>query len=89
LALEIRRSAGSPRRRLEIPQHPRQHLPVRRDARSHGGANLKERHRVVHDRLIAQWSEWNATMMSPDPQSFTLGFTGAELADHYGVKAGA
>jgi arylsulfatase A-like enzyme len=52
-------------------------------------ANLKERHRDVYDRLVAQWTEWNATMLPLDPQSFTLGFTGAELADHYGVKAGA
>jgi arylsulfatase A-like enzyme len=51
-------------------------------------ANLKER-RDVYDRLVAQWHEWNATMLPLDPQSFTLGFTGAELADHYGVKASA
>jgi len=51
-------------------------------------ANLKERHREVYDRLVAQWNEWNATMLPLDPQSFTLGFTGAELADHFGVKAG-
>ena len=50
-------------------------------------ANLKERHRDVYDRLVAQWNEWNATMLPLDPQSFTLGFTGAELADHFGVKA--
>ena len=52
-------------------------------------ANLKARHRAVYDRLVAQWHEWNATMLPLDPQSFTLGFTGAELADHFGVKAGA
>jgi len=28
-------------------------------------------------------------MMPPDPQSFTLGFTGEQLADHYAVKTGA
>jgi hypothetical protein len=26
-------------------------------------------------------------MMPPDPQSFTLGFTGAGLADHFDIKA--
>jgi arylsulfatase A-like enzyme len=52
-------------------------------------ANLKERHRDVFDPLVAQWNEWNATMLPLDPQSFTLGFTGAELADHFGVKATA
>jgi arylsulfatase A-like enzyme len=51
-------------------------------------ANLKERHREVYDRLVAQWNEWDTTMLPLDPQSFTLGFTGAELADHFGVKAG-
>ena len=49
----------------------------------------KERHRDVYNRLVAQWNEWNRTMLPLDPQSFTLGFTGAELADHFGVKAGA
>jgi arylsulfatase A-like enzyme len=48
--------------------------------------NLKERHRNVYDRLVAQWNEWNATMLPLDPKSFTNGFTGAELADHFGVK---
>jgi arylsulfatase A-like enzyme len=49
-------------------------------------ANLKDRHRDVYERLVAQWNEWNATMLPVDPQSFSLGFTGAELADHFGVK---
>ena len=52
-------------------------------------ANLKDRHREIYDRLVAQWNEWNTTTLPLDPQSFTLGFTGAELADHFGVKAGA
>jgi arylsulfatase A-like enzyme len=52
-------------------------------------ANLKERHRDVYDRLVAEWNAWNATMLPLDPQSFTLGFTGSELADHYGVQPGA
>ena len=49
-------------------------------------ANLKERHKDVYDRLVAQWNEWNATMLALDPESHTNGFTGAELADHFGVK---
>ena len=52
-------------------------------------ANLKGRHRDVYDRLVAQWKEWNATMLPLDPQSFTAGFTGEQLADHFGVKANA
>ena len=35
-------------------------------------ANLKDRYRGVYDRLVAQWNEWNATMLPFDPQSFTL-----------------
>jgi arylsulfatase A-like enzyme len=49
-------------------------------------ANLKERHKDVYDRLVAQWKEWDATMMPLDLQSFTAGFTGAQLADHFGIK---
>ena len=52
-------------------------------------ANLKERRRDVYDRLVAQWNEWNAIMLPLDPQSFSRGFTSAELADHFGAKAGA
>jgi arylsulfatase A-like enzyme len=48
-------------------------------------ANLKERHKDVFDRLVAQWNEWNQTMLPLDPQSYTNGFTGAQLADHFGV----
>jgi len=49
-------------------------------------ANLKDRHKDVYDRLVAQWKEWNTAMLPLDPQSFTHGFTGEELADHFGVK---
>jgi arylsulfatase A-like enzyme len=49
-------------------------------------ANLKERHRDVYERLVAEWNAWNATMLPLDAQSFSLGFTGAELADHFGVR---
>jgi arylsulfatase A-like enzyme len=52
-------------------------------------ANLKERYRDVYDGLVAEWNKWNATMLPLDPQSFTLGFTGAELADHFGVQPSA
>jgi arylsulfatase A-like enzyme len=52
-------------------------------------ANLKERHQDVYARLVAQWNDWNAGMLPLDPQSFTAGFTGEQLADHFGVKATA
>ena len=50
--------------------------------------NLKERHRDVYKRLPVEWNEWNSSMLPLDPKSFTGGFTGAQLADHFGVKAG-
>jgi arylsulfatase A-like enzyme len=49
-------------------------------------ANLKERHKDVYDRLVAEWNEWNTAMLPLDPQSFTDGFSGDELPDHFGVK---
>src|SRR5262249_12241811 len=36
LAIQISRPGGGPRRRLEIPQAPRQHLPLRRGRRPAG-----------------------------------------------------
>jgi arylsulfatase A-like enzyme len=51
-------------------------------------ANLKERRKDVYDRLVAEWNDWNSTVLPLDPDSFTGGFTGAQLADHFGVRAG-
>jgi len=51
-------------------------------------ANLKERHRAVYDRLASAYAAWEATMLPLDPASFTLTFSGAQLADHFGVSAG-
>jgi arylsulfatase A-like enzyme len=48
-------------------------------------ANLKGRNPEVYQRLVAAWREWNAGMLPLDPQSFTGGFTGTQLADHFGV----
>jgi len=50
-------------------------------------ANLKQRHPDVYERLVATWQSWNETMLPLDPKSYTLGFTGAELADHFGAPA--
>jgi arylsulfatase A-like enzyme len=52
-------------------------------------ANLKERHKDVYARLVVQWNEWNAGMLPLDRQSYTDGFTGEQLADHFGVKPNA
>jgi arylsulfatase A-like enzyme len=48
--------------------------------------NLKERRKDVYERLVADWNAWNATMLPIDPLSYTNGFTGAQLPDHFGVK---
>jgi len=49
-------------------------------------ANLKERHRDVYERLVNEWNQWNAAMLPLDRDSFTGEFTGAQLADHFGVR---
>jgi arylsulfatase A-like enzyme len=49
-------------------------------------ANLKERHKDIYDRLVSEWQAWNATMLPESPTSSTDNFTGAEMADHLGMK---
>ena len=49
-------------------------------------ANLKDRLPEVYDRLVAEWLEWDATMLPEIDASFTFNFTGAQLADHIGTK---
>jgi arylsulfatase A-like enzyme len=49
-------------------------------------ANLKVRHKDIYDRLVSEWQAWNATMLPESPTSFTDNFTGAEMADHLGMK---
>ena len=48
-------------------------------------ANLKVRHKYVYDRLVSEWYEWNAAMLLEVDESFTIGFTGDQLADHIGA----
>jgi arylsulfatase A-like enzyme len=48
--------------------------------------NLKERHKDVYDRIVAEWQAWNASMLPEIAESFTNSFTGEELADHYGSQ---
>jgi arylsulfatase A-like enzyme len=49
-------------------------------------ANLRDRHRDIYDRLVDEWHRWNATMLPETAESFTENFTGAEMADHIGLK---
>jgi hypothetical protein len=48
--------------------------------------NLKVRRKDVYDRIVAEWHEWNATMLPEIDESSTGNFTGSELADHIGAK---
>jgi arylsulfatase A-like enzyme len=49
-------------------------------------ANLQERYRDIYERLVTEWNAWNATMLPEAASSFTQNFTGAEMADHLGMK---
>ena len=49
-------------------------------------ANLKERQTDVYRRIVAEWNEWNSSMLPQIKESFTDGFDGEELADHFGAK---
>jgi arylsulfatase A-like enzyme len=49
-------------------------------------ANLKEREADVYHRLVREWYEWNSSMLPEIKASFTGGFSGQQLADHYGAK---
>jgi hypothetical protein len=50
-------------------------------------ANLKERQKDLYRRLEREWYDWNATMLPEIKESFTVGFSGQELADHFGAKS--
>ena len=49
-------------------------------------ANLKVRQKDIYDRLVADWHEWNATMLPEIDESNTGGISGDEWADHIGTQ---
>lgn len=49
-------------------------------------ANLRDRHRDIYDRMVAQWTEWNKDMLPEVRESFTDSFDGEHLADHFGAQ---
>ncbi len=49
-------------------------------------ANLRDRHRDIYDRMVAQWTEWNKDMLPEVRESFTDSFDGTHLADHFGAQ---
>jgi arylsulfatase A-like enzyme len=48
-------------------------------------ANLKTRHKDIYDRMIAEWSTWNTSMLPEIDESYTDSFSGDKLADHIGA----
>ena len=48
-------------------------------------ANLKERHKDDLRPHGAEWDAWNATMLPEIDDSYTVSFTGDQLADHIGA----
>tara|TARA_A100001391_G_scaffold119260_1_gene81184 strand:+ start:32118 stop:33557 length:1440 start_codon:yes stop_codon:yes gene_type:complete len=50
-------------------------------------ANLKDRRPEIFARLKAEYEAWDADMLPFNPNSFTHGFNGSELADHFGLPA--
>jgi arylsulfatase A-like enzyme len=48
-------------------------------------ANLWDRRRDMAERLLREWSAWNATMLPENPDSFGETYTAAQLADHIGL----
>lgn len=49
-------------------------------------ANLKDRQPDVYRRLMADYEEWNATMLPEDPKAASAGFAANQLADHFGNR---
>ncbi len=49
-------------------------------------ANLKDRHKDIYERIVAEWNAWNAAMLAEVPESFTGSFDASSMADHIGAK---
>ncbi len=49
-------------------------------------ANLKDREPERFADLKGAWEAWNSGMLPYRDDSFTHGFHGDELADHFGVE---
>ena len=48
-------------------------------------ANLRNRRRDLADRLVAEWTDWNAAMLPEIPDSVGERYNAAQLADHIGM----
>jgi len=47
-------------------------------------ANLKEREPQVYRRMVAEFEEWNGTMLPENPNGYYEKINGKQWADHYG-----
>jgi len=47
-------------------------------------ANLKEREPQVYRRMVAEFEEWNGTMLPENPNGYSEKINGKQWADHYG-----
>jgi len=45
-----------------------------------------DRQKDVYRRLARDWYQWNRSMLPEIKESFTGGFDGKHLADHFGAK---
>jgi hypothetical protein len=48
-------------------------------------ANLKERHKDIYERIVADWNAWNATMLPESGTSFTENNTAKQWVDRPGA----
>jgi arylsulfatase A-like enzyme len=48
-------------------------------------ANVKHRRKDDYRRLAREWFDWNATMLPEIEESFTSGFSGEDMPDHFGA----
>jgi len=49
-------------------------------------ANLKDRQPEIYRKLVAEYEEWNSTMLPIDPDASTGMFTADKYADHIGNR---
>ncbi len=49
--------------------------------------NLKDRQPEAFAAFVAQWEQWNETMLPPDPAAGRHGFTADKLAEYFGVDS--
>jgi arylsulfatase A-like enzyme len=48
-------------------------------------ANLKARQPEIYNRIVAEWMQWNGSMLPEIDASYTFNFTGDEMADRPGA----